>query len=76
LGFNKYPELVLICIPESLEPVTCFALDEAIDELDEGLGVSRFSVFERKFFFSQRVKLQKCERVEKVSEMCVIDIYI
>jgi len=65
LGFNKYPESVLICIPESLEPVTCLALDEAIDELDEGLRGSRFSVFEKKEI-SQRVnsQIEKCRKSE------------
>ena len=66
--------LGLIMKPESLVPVTCFALEKAIDELNEGFGVLGFQFLREKRFF--RVKLQKYESVEKMSELCVIDIYI
>ena len=41
----------------------------------EGLGGSRFSVWEKKNFWFHREYAHKLKSVEKVNEMCVIDIY-
>ena len=56
------------------DPLSCIALDEAIDELSRFLGVLGFQ-FERKrnFLISHRVCSQ-IEKSGKMNEMCVIDI--